>query len=326
MNIFMKQETFLIDKIEKVADGWNIRVKEKNINPIHISNRYYNGKMPPKFHFPWHKSKLYVLRVDDIILSAKIDDFTLFTLEVKDYPEKVINLLKKGEETVKKTNARFIEEDNHVRETLTDYLTKIPINPDLEKEISKLHICLRCFLKQHLLKGGHSEKELRSLNLMYRLVKIAETMYYRHVEVSNKAYDFNIAFAEMEINIKTTLWVNHHLPPEEIVKRPEDKKFFGFYLEIDRLIDDLLPVAEDQMLKNYLNFVVRMVLNAFAADFATLQHFYAKDSWYNRIKTDEEDYRNNYQRMSLLRQASFILPRIFSDKEIKEFMQEYSLS
>lgn len=328
MNIFIKQKTFLIDKIEKVDDGWNIRVKEKDVKPIHVSNHYYTGKMPPKFCFPWHKRKLHVLMVDDFVISAKIDDISLFTIDFNDYPEKIRERLLQGEEIVKKVNHQMAEEDNVVRQSLAKYISNFPVDKKLESKISQLHVCWRVYLKLHLLKDVRTKDKRRAICLMYKLIKIAELVYFRHVNVrkSEKENSMEVTFAPFILDVKTNLWVNHHCPIESILNYiGTDTEIYGFLFEIDRLIDDQLPPVENSFLKNYLNFVVRKVLNLFAQDYATLQRFYATDAWYKRIKSDEEDYKDNYQQMSLLKYGSFILPRVFSDEEIQSFMHNYSL-
>ena len=48
-NNFMTQRKFVINKIKKVDDGWNLYPVDDPSLPIFISNKYYSGKMPPFF-------------------------------------------------------------------------------------------------------------------------------------------------------------------------------------------------------------------------------------------------------------------------------------
>ncbi len=52
----MTQRKFVIKKIKKVDDGWNLYPVDDPRLPIFISNKYYSGKMPPFFRWPWEKN------------------------------------------------------------------------------------------------------------------------------------------------------------------------------------------------------------------------------------------------------------------------------
>lgn len=88
---------------------------------------------------------------------------------------------------------------------------------------------------------------------------------------------------------------------------------------------DILPPIEDDALKRYLNYLTRQVLSVFSNDMAELNRNQLRDAWGHRICDDEGDYKHIYQKMKLLKFESFLLPEVFTDKVIKDFICSYNL-
>lgn len=331
MNIFMNRHVFSVDKFEKLATGWNIRVKDNGDDKIFfIDRRYYTGKLPPKFTFPWHKWKIALVMVDDFIISAKLDDISLFKIEPENYPDEVQKRLQQGEELMARVQQQWDQTDNKIKELLTEYVRQTDINKQLESECSKLHICWRAPLKLWLLKGKKDEDYLRRLALMYNLFTIADRIYRRYTDTQE---DFSVAWARLQFSCRTELWINPHLSFETIIEAHESNKTsipskerFALFFEIDELMETSLPPIKDKLLHDYLNFIIRQILSVYAEDYATLDLNYARDGWYKRTSTDEQDYLRNYQKMKLPNYDSFILSPQISAETAKQFFQFYSYS
>lgn len=330
MNIFMKQQTFSVDKFKKVETGWNIRVKNNGDNKtFFIAVRYYDGKLPPKFAFPWHTWKLTVVTVDDFIISAKLDNITLFELQPEEYPDNVKSCLLRGEKLMAEADAQRTATNNRIKELLVEYLKQIDINAHLEDDLSKLHICWRAPLKLWLFKGETTEDFNRRLTLTYKLVQIASRLYLRHTDTSQT---LAVAWAALRYDVYASLWINQHLSLDTILEAVKDKynrdeinDHYGLFFEIDELIKASLPPVKDELLQRYLNLVVRQIICTYAEDYATLDRNYATDAWYQRTCTDEEDYKRNYLKMKLPNYTSFILSPQISTETTKHFFQSYSL-
>lgn len=330
MNIFIKKQTFSVDKFEKVEAGWNIHVKDDGTDKIFfIAVRYYDGKLPPKFAFPWHTWKLSLVLVDDFIISAKLDDHTLFKLEPQNYPVAVQLRLQQGEKLMAEVDAQMAETDNRIKQLLTEYLTQISIDSQLEDDLSKLHICWRAPLRLWLFKGENTEDYKRRLTLVYRLFQIAGRLYLRHTDTSQT---LAVAVAALKYDISSSLWINQHLTLETVLNAVKDKQsrdeideHYSLFFEIDELIKTSLPPVKNELLQRYLNLVVRQIICTYAEDYATLDRNYATDGWYQRICTDEEDYKRNYEKMKLLHYKSFILTPQISARATQSFFESYSL-
>ena len=88
-NNFMKQRKFVINKIKKVDNGWNLYPVDDPSLPIFISNKYYSGKMPPFFRWPWEKIQVEVLFWGDFISLLKMNDKLVFNVGEEDYPDEL---------------------------------------------------------------------------------------------------------------------------------------------------------------------------------------------------------------------------------------------
>ena len=330
MNIFMKKQTFSVDKFEKVEAGWNIRVKDNGVDKIFfIAIRYYDGKLPPKFAFPWHTWKLMVVTVDDFIISAKLDNITLFELKPEEYPDNVKRCLQHGEKLMAEADEQMAATNNRIKQLLVDYLLQIDINPHLEDDLSELHICWRAPLKLWLFKGEDTENFHRRLTLIYKLVQIADRVYLRHTDTSQA---LAVAWAALKYATYASLWIDQHLSLDSILNAVKDKyscdeidEHYGLFFEIDRLMKTSLPPIKDELLQRYLNLVVRQIICTYAEDYATLDRNYATDAWYQRTCTDEEDYKRNFEKMKLLNYTSFILSPQISTQAMQHFFMSYSL-
>ena len=103
-NIFIKKICFRVRKIKKCPEGWVLASARGNKETdedrvVFISNKYYTGKIPPFFKWPWQKLYLEFEQVDGFMLSAKINNKTLFTVASENLPPKIKVKLEKGEKT-----------------------------------------------------------------------------------------------------------------------------------------------------------------------------------------------------------------------------------
>lgn len=329
MNIFMRKETFLIKRIEKVISGWNLYPVEKNNQPVFISKDNYSGKMPPFFKWPRQKVKLEITRIQDNMLSAVLNGIKLFEIAEADYPPEVKKILQKGEKLEQEADAAIKAQDNAIKAALSEYLLTVPLNPGLEDEISKFHICLRAYLKLHLFKGASTKDYLRRLNLMALIFEIARRIYCRHVDER----DFlGITMGELRFGMHLfgEVYPSYRIDVKEIENAVKDKSktdvSLADYYEAEKLIAQMLPETANTLLLRYLNYVVRDVLSVFSGDYSEFDCKLLKDGWTGRrICTNEQDYKYQYKNMKMLKYSSFILPDVIPDKAIDSFIQNYNL-
>ncbi len=324
MNIFMRKEVFLIKKIKKTEKGWLLHPFEKEEETVFIGRENYSGKMPPFFKWPWQKVRLEIVKIEDFIVSANLGGKRLFEIPENEYPSEIKKILEKGERLEAKVKKAMEDEDNAIKEALSEYLLKIPINPDLEDNVSKFQICLRAYLKLHLFKGEVTEDYLRRLNLMTLILDIVQRIYRRHVD--EKSF-FGVVFAQLKYSVPM-VFPDYRMDAKDIENAVKDKsvtdKTLADYYEAERLITQTLPKTDNALLLRYLNYVVRDVLSVFAGDYANFDCSQNKRAG-KRIFSDEDDYKCHYRRMQMLKYKSFILPKEFSEEEIENFIHNYSL-
>lgn len=321
MNIFIQSEELVIRRIETNSDGW-LLYPQKEEKPRQISRKYYQGKMPPVFKWPWQTSKLKITSVDGFILSAVLDDVELFKLKEQDYPPQIKKSLAKGEKLWKRFEASQKRVHNEINEALKAYLPSVPLDPELEDKISTLNICLRVYLKANFLLGGYSPEDRQRLNLMFLLIGIVQRVYERHI---NAEEWLATTLARIVFNDPYPHYTIKAAEIEAACKQEETKLVLRLYYEIERLFSERLPSLEDGLLRRYLNYVVQELLSLFADDYAELQLNLCKDFHGRRTFSDEEEYRMQYQKMNLPGYACMVLPQIVPAPEFAKFVREYSL-
>lgn len=331
-SIFMKTTEYLVRRIKKQGDGWNLYPNGEAEAPIFISCQQYAGKMPPKFKFFWQKRKLVLKKYNDFIISAELDGVLLFEVEKEAYPEELCQKIAQEEQWYQ----AYLEEcklhDEQIKKDLAACLPKLSYSRTLEDDISNLRVPLRAYLKLHLFKGTPSPDSQERLTLMFILCQMAERLYKRHVRETDKKYslDLSCTFAAMRFSplFHDGVWPDYHFDMkrmEEAVGSEKSHKVYETYYEAQQLIGAQLSVCSDD-LKSYLNFVVRQLLHLYAEDWEELQSHMARDGWNRtRLCSDEEDYLRRYDKMKLLHYTNFILPEEIPQDKIDDFIRYFSL-
>lgn len=329
MNIFMKEKSFSVNRIEKLVNGWNLYSVENREKPIFISKDNYSGKLPPSFKWPWQQSKLEIIEVNDFIVRAILDGITLFEIPEADYPPESKKMLAKGKNLCQEVEAACEVTDNIIKAALAEYLLTIPLNPNLEDDLSKFHVCLRVYLKLHLFEGIPTEDNMRRLNLMYLLFEIVARIYKRHV---NTDESMNISLAAFRFGnlLFGSPYPDYRLDIKEIENAVKDEiqtdVTLSEYYEVEGLIEKNLPEIKHPLLMRYLNYTVREVLQIFSIDYSEFNSNLLKDAWSNkRLCTDERDYQYQYANMKMLKYKSYIISDVFADEKLKYFISNYNL-
>lgn len=328
MNIFMKKESCLVKKIKQTDNGWNLYPVDDEEKPIFISCKNYSGNMPPFFKWPWQQVRLEVIQIDDFQVSASINDIKLFEIQEKDFPEEIKKRLCYGEQLQKNYEEKRKKTDEAIVKALNSYLQIWSRNPNLESQISELKICFRPYLQLHLFKGPSAPEYVQRVNLMAKLCEIAQRIYYRHFD-EKSLFGATSGYLKYGIQLFNELYPSYNLRVEEIEQAVKDKSktdvTLANYYEADRLLTEVLPQIEDELLKRYLNYTVRDILRYYATDLNKLSTHYLTDAWGKRTCTDEEEYQRQFESMKLLKYHSLILPEQFSDQIIKNFVASYTL-
>lgn len=324
----MKKKSCWVKKIKPTDNGWNLYPIDEDEKPIFISRENYAGKMPPFFKWPWQRVNLEVLQVDDFQVSVSINDINLFEIPEKNYPEEIQKRLSYGQKLEKDYEASKKKNEEAIVKALNGYLQTWPKNPHLESQISELKICFRPYLQLHLFKGPSAFEYVQKVNLMTKLCEIAQRIYYRHFD-EKSLLGTTSAYLKYGIQLFNEVFPSYELRVEEIEQAVNDKSktdvTLADYYEADRLLTEVLPPIEDELLKRYLNYTVRDILRYYARDLEKLSNHYLTDAWGNRICTNEREYQRQFESMELLKYHSLILPEQFSDQTIKEFITRYTL-
>lgn len=329
MNIFMKKESLLVKKIERKTNGWNLYPLDKDQKPVFISDKNYAGKIPPFFKWPWQKAELLITRVGDFQISAALNKVTLFEIPEENYPAEVKQILEKGEKLLAEAKAYEDAENNEIKKALTEYLPLLPLNPDLENDFSRFKICLRAYLKLHWFKGQPGPEHIQRVNLMAQLCQIAQRIYTRHI---NEDEFFGTISGQLKYGFRIwgSVYPHYSMDVKTIEEAVNDKSKTDVtleeYYEADKLLTETLPPIQNDLLRRYLNYVIRDVLSVFANDFSDFDCGLSKHAWTGkRLLTDEEEYSFQYKKMKMLKYTSFILPEQFSDQSIASFINNYNL-
>lgn len=118
-----------VKKIMKSGESWIIRGTDEEEYKIPLSD--YNGKLPPKFKFPWQKHILEIETLWDEILFAQMDGVKLFR---KHSPspatQKLVNLFDKA--MAQETEERLLIKEQ-ITLRLNNFIEVQEIPNDLEK-------------------------------------------------------------------------------------------------------------------------------------------------------------------------------------------------
>lgn len=333
MNISKRKESFAVRRIEKLENGWKFYPADSSKKPIFIDFQKFSGQLQRRFKFFWQKRQFEYEHYNEFIVSASLDGILLFEIPEDKYPE----TLKKDLAAFKKMQADYLEkckkEDKELQKDLAEYWKLMPADKNLEDEISKLRIPLRVYLKLHLFRS--SEKNIQKrVYLVLQLCQMAERIYKRHVKETDKeqSLDLSCSFATFRFCpiFHEDIWPDYRFDMADMEKSAgieETHKVYASYYEAETLIKDILPATNNTLIKRYLNYLVRKLLGLFAEDWDTFQSNMKRNGWYNlRSCTDEQDYAYQYKRMKLLHHTNFILPEEFSQSQIDDFINNYSLN
>ena len=322
-NVFIKKTCFRVRKIKKCPEGWvlgsargNKETDEDRV--VFISNKYYAGKMPPFFRWPWQKLYLEFAQVYGFICSAKINDKVLFEISRADFPPDIKAKLEEDEKKLQKTKAFYEQMDNDIKAALAEYLPKIPVNPLFEDEMADLHVCFRAYLKLHWQKSKQIPDFKQRLSLATSLCKAAQRICKRH-------FDFSTSLSIVFMLLKAPLFF--HPSYRTDIKFLEEqnpdaaKSLFATYYEIDEMLDALLPKVENESLKRYLIYVVEKLCLIFISDYVE----FARNNNHNQLDSDTQIYRNCCSDVKLPYFSNFILPDTFAKNETETFFQTHSL-
>ena len=307
----MTQRKFVINKIKKVDDGWNLYPVDNPSLPIFISNKYYSGKMPPFFRWPWEKIQVEVLFWGDFISLLKMNDKLVFNVGEEDYPDELKKLLEQvrleQEERKKKNEATIAQ----IKVSFDDYLADFPINQNLEDDIQKMHLCLRAFLKFHFYKKySHkidAQDHLRRLSLLAILSSCAEKLLRRRYPLNGKDAALINPFSCFPFHLSD---------PELIEKEAHNLMYpttFREFLEVEEMLSTSLPEIKDKRLKHYLNYVVCCLTFYLAKDYNTL------------CRGKNASYKSLYKEMILFKQSSLIFWEEPSEEDLENFMSTYTM-
>lgn len=325
MNIFINRKNFSVRKIKKVVDGWKLYPTNSNETSVFISEKNYSGRMPPFFRWPWQTLELELTLVNDFQISAVLGGYKLFEISEKDYPPEIKKLLERGDELYQKAMITAKERDISIKKALKAYLKDVALIPNLENELSTLKVCLRVYMKMHLFKGPSGQDYMQRLNLMMLICKIAQRIYTRHVD-EKATFGIVMAFFEYTFRCNFPHYEDCVEDYEKIVKEQKrSEKIFELYREVDGLMGEILPPINNDSLKRYLNYLTRQVLSVFSDDMAYLDCNHLRDAWGKRIDDDEGDYKELYKEMKMLKFESFLLPEVFTDEVICDFIHSYNL-
>ena len=328
MNIFMEQKSCLVKKIKQTDNGWNLYPVDEEEKPIFISRDNYSGNMPPFFKWPWQQVRLKITQIQDFQVSASIDDIMLFEIQEKNYPEEIKKRLSYGEKLQKDYEEEQNKANEAILKALNEYLQTWPQNQHLESQISELKICFRPYLQLHLFKGPSTPEYVQRVNLMAKLCEIAQRIYYRHFDEKGLLGTAS-AYLKYGTPVFGEPFPHYSLRAEEVkqaVKDPHTTDVtLADYYEVDRLLTEVLPPIEDELLQRYLNYTVRDVLRYYARDLHKLSANYLTDAWDKRICLDEQEYQRQFKSMELLKYHSLILPEHFSDQNLQDFIGYYTL-
>lgn len=260
----------------------------------------------------------------DFQVAAVLNGVTLFEIKEEDYPPEIKQKLKKEKRK---------QEDEEIKAALVEYLQKMPVKKValLEDDLSNLKVCLRVFLQLHCFRGQGDKHHLARLNLMLKLAEMVQRIYYRRVDEKSFLGTCEGCFWYSFFRVFNRIY-DYHTAINMLEKREKDSSIdegvtaWDDYSEVDKLLDDWLDVpVENLKLRVYLNYVVMEMTYLFADDNNELLSHLSKDAWGKRWLTDEQEYKQKYHKMKMLKYSSFVLPEVLADEVIVNYICQSSL-
>lgn len=329
MDIIKRKQSFEIRKIEESAQKWICYPKGEE-KPIELDKSLVYGKVPPVWKFPWQCHKLNISLIGNFIKKAEMDGLILFDLPEKDFPKEVKKTLNDWRKKQEEFQAEQNLYDQGIKEKIADYVTLIDEQPDIEDEILKLPVCWRLYLKMLWLKQYQRPELKPRVLLMFKLVKLADKLYLRHVNARSRTdifakdlsfsriwrldfYGYDKKLFDCRVNQPTLL---------------EDEEKLGSFIlfnEINTIWTEFLPPIDDEKLMLYMNYVVRTMLSSYSKDMFVLADKRTRNLSGAPISSDAAAYCMLYKKMELPCFASFVIEQSFSEDEIRTFVNNYSL-
>ena len=321
MNIFIKESYFFIQKIKSTSDGWMLY--SKSHKPVFISKKNYTGKMPSSFKLLWQSVFFEYQYIDDFIIFARLNHTTLFKVPESEYPEHIKKKLEQGEHLWNEYYKNASEKYKEIRKALQSYLLTIPLANDWEEQCSKLPICLRAYLQYQWYMKPSTPELLQKINLMLRIFQLVEIINKRH---SHKEQFWVLHELKRCGSVIWGCYIDIDTQEKAIALKDGKHSSLRLHREVENLITTNLPPVQNKWLCNYLNFLIRDILNIYLLDQGYLSIYRQRDGWSGRyLLTDEEEYKRQYEDMKLLQYKSFIFSEEIPVSELKVFLENYSL-
>lgn len=315
VNPFVCNEVRRIRKIVHGEDGWYLYADYES-TPLFIDSEYYHGSAFAwynRLRF-WHKPTVEVSRVTpyNFITRAVLDGKVLFELEEAELPEYVQKTLAKGEAVRLKEDAF----KKPVFEARTAYAAKSRQQINLGYQISRLHVCLRTYLRLHLNKGDHSADSTCRIHMMYRLCVMAEEILCHRIGGLD-SFSIDHGSVRSPFNMRWGTEVGKYL--NEL--KADDPDMLQYLQYIIGKLNEAFPEIEDPELLLYLCHLVQNIVYLYLEDRKTIENLRKKNlSEAFRGFSDEEYYREARGEMKLLRFVNPLLPTEITDEEIRNFI------
>lgn len=316
-NPTLSTEIHRIKSIVKGEDGWYLYTDYEH-TPLFVDKKYYQGSAFAwynRLRF-WHKPTLEICRVKpcNFIIWAILDGKKLFEVEKDDSPEYVQTNIARGEEIRLKNKAR----QKPVFEALASYARKLPLEHDLGYKLSQLHVAMRTYLRLHLFKGERTEEAVCRLNLMFRLCVVAEEILCNRIGGLD-----SISIRNGFDKVPEPFDMKWLQTEEKFLKDLEldSAGQYQYYDYINRKLRTTFPGISDLLILRYLNHLVQQVVFLYYQDRKRIENQRKKNfEEVLRGYSDEYYYRNGQLDMKLLRFTNALLPKAFTDEEIRGFI------
>ncbi|MBR3677043.1 MAG: hypothetical protein IKN71_07930 [Alphaproteobacteria bacterium] len=316
--MIIEEKSFLIKKIKK-ADGYWLLFPKGKKEPIKLEEHIVYGNLPPTWKFPWESHKLTLkIVLGKFICYAEMDGLVLFDFDESEYPEDIkkekarIWLL---ERQIAAEKEKYIKS---IKQQIVEYLPLVPVVENYEDNIETLPICWQWYMRMLVPMLYQDDEARRRLYLTYWLITIANRLYKRHVDIESR---IDITFGQIKFaTLKSATEDIYTVIPKEIENNPKfsNSTVFKLYREVKVEMERILPSMPDT-LETYLNYTVTCLLEAFSADYATLESERPRHLSTNPATSDRSAYRYLHSKMKLLKFSSLIIEKQFTDEEIEDF-------
>ena len=310
-----------VKKIMKSGESWIIRGTDEKEYKIPLSDDN-NGKLPPKFKFPWQKHILEIETLWDEILFAQMDGVKLFR---KHSPspatQKLVNLFDKA--MAQETEERLLIKEQ-ITLRLNNFIEVQEIPNDLEKQINSMPFLFRGWLKGLLYSQKQTCFDKKKLTLLFRLSRTANAILKRY---NGDTLDSWKTLNGLSMMLKDYLQqddVHYQLHmPEDVLKIHQDAEdkyqFPGRYGECKEAVWENGLFEKDDVQKHLLLFFtmfVRKIMRAYVDDMDTLRYSIRRDFYGRRIYSDEEEYKNAIDKLKLHKLTDDFWDVCLSEKQI----------